>query len=1370
MGKNKKSKSKGASSKGKGSKSVLEQKQANADKFHNYDSPCCISAEAIANEIFPSLPTLYSKPSSSDEGAAETDDPKSTGSTGTNRSGDGSGNTNKKRPADSNKPTDEGEQKEQSVLAAVLQHHLIEEHKLARNDAPPPSLAAGISSKRKKKKKRKKKPGPNSTDSTDLDQNCENGVAKSECRQSSPSPTDGQEGTSTVERRRQQPESNNGNPSTSGAHPPASAAATPVEQVLETLISSPPSNDSNKYANRSLDSFVRFLAKRYDAHVSESSRTQSNSEGSPAHESNREYLPTVEIDRLRDIFQSIDCRNCCLSTRKKLRKYFDTNPTGYVGDPRWYDEDEDDGSNEINAGSTWTLTEDSVKPGRDVPKQKPKKTSVNGLAVPISGMHDDDAFNYHALNDTDEEDDMWGDIEMGKPLSDNEEAKTDDVRKETLLSLEFHPILSSRGALEFLQVCPPRVGGMPARYPLDAQTIANLARLVLLPCGMCPSAIASASADAGDPEDLGGLTLEEADATRLQAQFECDSLITKTLGWKQSHESTKMKYNAACEKEHDRSYFSMHFTSDLKLVENENDHLIRHIGAWLRRLTEGAVQVAWASKDIMDLLLGIWSDYFAMMESCCDKRLKRLIRFGDNVNNLGIVPVRMSEEFIYIMKEWTHQKLVATELLTEAIQNRFMDSKNKNSYFPLVKQMFRLQVYRRRVDESIAKDDDDLKMFPDVSSQTIFDEFFAGITGAATKAECKSNISKLASYEESLGGQIAKYYRDVVKILNLSESYGFSSSKDSILDKMFEDLDDKRMEEEVKKRDYSNGHPYTCRKRKELGKSIVEVQDKLASTITECNRVIKRSSIAMKQWIVLLAIRQKRDSALESLSLPGALMHDADLGEASSAWTASNDDEDEKCDGRDAERRFACVIATQVYRWLEKQSVEWHADLTREELIQSEMDLPTTAGKSGAKKKKKKKKSKQPATADAASASKSGESAELKENLGGSKVDHNKSSTVTEMASASPSAEAVASTATDQMNTDDASHVDLAKAKDIDENTPSTNCNTNTVQPQAPAAPLIPEPICHDDDEIPFELLQAILAADEQEQAREKDQQDAEWLETTYKKKGSKSKGKGQVEFFKVNGKGTTTKTVGLSSSSSVEEECKNATDTVCPPENTESVIKENQTDKATSSSETDKPRKSHVEEDDATSSRSIPKKGGSDKQTSVSSRGVSAEEKVGRGNRGIIDSDRSWKDAETKVKQEAAVNGTRGEDNPSAIPPAIGETKSADTAVKKQGKGKSSGSGKSSASEAPSNESAPSSSWNPNDVPTNSVPAVGWPIEQSSEKRECSSDSHEMVGVVDDRRIGSAEQYLTRRLNIIVALEKSDTSSTGQSVPIVWL
>ena len=1367
----KKSKSKGASSKGKGSKSVLE-KQVNADKFHNYDSPCCITAEAIANEIFPSLPLLYSKSSSSDEGAAETEDPKSSGANG---SGDGSGTSNKRRTADSNKSTAEGERKEQSVLAAVLQHHLIEERKLARNDAPPPSLDAN--SKRKKKKKRKKKPGPNAIDSKTIDQNCENGATKSECRQS-PSPTDCQGVISAVEQQRQQ--SKNGNPSTSQGACAVSSAATPVEQVLDKFISSPPSSDSNKYANRSLDSFVRFLAKRYDAHVSESSRTQSNSGGSPAHESNREYLPTVQIDSLRDVFQSIDCRNCCLSTRKKLRKYFDTNPTGYVGDPRWYDEDEDDGSNEVNAGSTWTLTEDSVKLGRDIPAQKSKKTSVNGLTVPISGMHDDDAFNYHALNDTDDEDDMWGDIEMGKPLCDNEEAKTDDVRKETLLSLEFHPILSSRGALEFLQLCPSQVGDMPATYPLDAQTIANLTRLVLLPCGMCPLAIAPASADASDSDDLGGLTLEDAEATRLQAQFECDSLLTKIMGWKQSHESIEMKFNAAFEAEGGRSYYDMKVTTDLKSIETENDHLIRHIGSWLRRLTEGAVQVAWASKEVMDLLLGIWSDYFAMMERCYDMKCNRLVGLCENVNNVGTVPLRMSEKYTLVMKEWTHQKLKSTKLLTQAIQNRFMDPKNKS----LVKQLFRLQVYRRRVDKSIVKEDD-LKMFPDVSSQTIFEEFFAGITGIATKAVIKNSIGKIASHEESLCDQVAQYYRDVVKILNLSAGDG--SSKGSQLDQLFEALDDKRMEEEIKTRDCSNaGHFSTCRKRKELSKAVVECQDQLASTFAECNQVIKRSSIAIRQWIVLLTIRQKRESALERLSLPVALMNDADLGEASSAWTASNDDEDEKCDGRDAERRFACVIATQVYRWLEKQSVEWHADLTREELIQSEMDSPTTAAKSGTKKKKKKKKAKQTATTDAASASKSRESSEVKEkvkeNQLGSKVDHSKPSSVTEVASASSSAKVVAST--EATNADDAPHRDLAK--DIDGNTQSTTCSTKTVQPQAPAAPLISEPTCHDDDEIPYELLQAILAAEEQEEAREKDQQDSEWLETTYKKKGSKSKGKGQVEFFKVNGK-MTSKTVDLPSSS--EEECKDATGTVCPPKKTTSAIKESkQSDEATQSatplatpsatpsaipsSETDGPRKTNAEKNDATSARSVPKRDGSDKQTSASTRVVLDDEKVGRGKRGNTDSDRSWKAAETKVKQEAAVNGARGEVSPSTTPPAVFETKGADTAaVKKRGKDKSNGIiGKSSGSATTSNEPAPSNSWNPNDVPANAVPAVGWPVEPPSEKREGPGVPREMVGVVDGGRTVSAEQYLTRRLNIVVALEKSDTSSTFQSVPIVWL
>jgi len=79
-----------------------------------------------------------------------------------------------------------------------------------------------------------------------------------------------------------------------------------------------------------------------------------------------------------------------------------------------------------------------------------------------------------------------------------------------------------------------------------------------------------------------------------------------------------------------------------------------------------------------------------------------------------------------------------------------------------------------------------------------------------------------------------------------------------------------------------------------------------------------------------------------------------------------------KCEGGFAKRRIAGMVSVCLYSWLQERCMEWHADLTHqelmieteEELLKESKEIASTEQKKKSKKKKKNKKSKKPAAAE----------------------------------------------------------------------------------------------------------------------------------------------------------------------------------------------------------------------------------------------------------------------------------------------------------------------------------------------------------------------------------------------------------------------
>ena len=100
---------------------------------------------------------------------------------------------------------------------------------------------------------------------------------------------------------------------------------------------------------------------------------------------------------------------------------------------------------------------------------------------------------------------------------------------------------------------------------------------------------------------------------------------------------------------------------------------------------------------------------------------------------------------------------------------------------------------------------------------------------------------------------------------------------------------------------------------------------------------IQKSAILVSQWSMLLTSRQRRGSTMKTINLPRRLEVWSDEASSTSAPIVlpSHDKFKQSCDGAGADRRVSSIMAGLLYRWLEARCSEWHAELTRDKLLQS---------------------------------------------------------------------------------------------------------------------------------------------------------------------------------------------------------------------------------------------------------------------------------------------------------------------------------------------------------------------------------------------------------------------------------------------------
>jgi len=115
--------------------------------------------------------------------------------------------------------------------------------------------------------------------------------------------------------------------------------------------------------------------------------------------------------------------------------------------------------------------------------------------------------------------------------------------------------------------------------------------------------------------------------------------------------------------------------------------------------------------------------------------------------------------------------------------------------------------------------------------------------------------------------------------------------------------------------------------------------------------LLQKTTHLTMQLLAVSSSRQRSESFLFPLALPPRL----------SVWLNTAPGDVKRCNGHGSAYRVSSVFSSLIYRWLEARCAEWHAELTRDELLQSMEEVndsvkAVSPRKGGRKSKKKKKK------------------------------------------------------------------------------------------------------------------------------------------------------------------------------------------------------------------------------------------------------------------------------------------------------------------------------------------------------------------------------------------------------------------------------
>ena len=770
--------------------------------------------------------------------------------------------------------------------------------------------------------------------------------------------------------------------------PPPSSTTEKSEQLdrlLDSLIDSSTSISSSSKKekvsnNRNIEAFSTFLSRKLMSHLQEKDK----SKGSSSSRSGIEYkdiLPSISINDATDLCNSVDCRKCRSSALKRLRTISsDETVKSHKTDEGWEMElvptkmmNKVSVNNNNTKDSTHmivTLNDESVKipplPSSSSDSSGVKKTtkSNNGLLIPVSGPLGDmlsedlveNAFNYMSMDDMEagygqQDYDIEGGGGGGGGRFGDEVCNDDDTKKKeksSSFNLEFHPISRANESVRYLQVgLVPKMDGGDSNvgeegsileFPMKADDIIGLVKNILLPCGLGQ---VKGSGDnnvttesTADHNELGN---EEMNQIANKAYEEVQSIQGSIV-------SIRMKMyeiNRELEEvDHDKK-FDSRSSKILRGCDDNCEWVMKQVGDILVLLFKVTCYVGWASTrgaKLMAFMHNLWNRYNAAFVEL----IEPVLQYRGKLVQAGIRGGTVPQAFFNAVVRNGLEELIKTKIivLNSLVEELVKSITNGPSGEPSpVVVLNVLKAYREQVEQP--KVSLESNIFPDQASEELMRQFIAArinmsfktVQGSQTKVEA---IERKAREQREEMSSLIKTIRRIVMAM---EDFAPETKLD-FLNKGYSSNEDAYYELEKKLQ-----------------------QDDCTGSVGDA-LLLKKSFHLIMQWLILLCSKQCNESSMESLTLPSRLDKWLD-GTTGTAMPKSMPGDDikknkkEECPGDAGQRRVSSILAALLYRWLEERCSEWHAELTRDELLQSmDMEDPVVAregGKSGKKKKSKRK-------------------------------------------------------------------------------------------------------------------------------------------------------------------------------------------------------------------------------------------------------------------------------------------------------------------------------------------------------------------------------------------------------------------------------
>lgn len=672
----------------------------------------------------------------------------------------------------------------------------------------------------------------------------------------------------------------------------------------------------------------------------------------------RDSLPTVPLNEVKRIAELITCRQCRTAALHYLRSHsiwrltttrsnddlieeeFKTNDSrgGKKNQKKlklWEDGLLDDDTPEkCLAVDSCALDSRSIRNGR----------SHGGLSIPILDDDFDRAFDYLAL------DDSGIDLETGLP----EPPETKHGAKiAPSFRVELYPVHDSDEnlCLQMEQSVSCKDG--IAKYPFSSDDIIRFIRTLLLPFGMEEAQFSNDDPDSVEQSrpplsdrDFNIISGEAKDLlNEVKVAFAAPGQLLQDL--RRRMDEVKDFNN--------RTHFDSTTATKLHEVDKQCDGSVVALGNALLTFTRICCYVGWSSEYgpfLMEKLADAWNKFDDALQSMAKPVMEHRGNRVGVEGRPGAVPhAYLSATVRASLEKTVRAKLECAESLHQSLNNLILGAPPKkfqdqlSEHAPSV--MLILSVvhsYYKCVHQNQSK-----CVFPSREIETQVRDLIDAKISLAQKTTISASLEQMKSKEKEMYDDVRE--KDAM-VFDVVEAQMIDLTGEESPLQFLRDGYDKHEAIRVE-----------CDKQHHLlaAKSIALDDHHLDHA--DVTLILKKSHETLMQLIYLICMRQHKKHSGERKLMSLRLKHW--MERAKGCQYASTDDvkddgKSENCDGRassDGRRRINSIVSTFLYRWLEARCSEWHAELTRDELLQSmEMDDPVlTAPEAGSKPSKKKK-------------------------------------------------------------------------------------------------------------------------------------------------------------------------------------------------------------------------------------------------------------------------------------------------------------------------------------------------------------------------------------------------------------------------------